>query len=421
MENRTGKIDRFFPMRSFLLVSVGLLCALGMVSVSAEDVRLATANTAKYVPSPEGLVTRALQEIRASRTESALASLNKVIAIRPDFRLAYLIKGDLLLAKSQALPTFGAAPAGSRQSLSDLKDEARVRLMRYIDQPSPGSLPRQILQLAPNQKYALLADASRARLFVFENVQGEPQLIRDYYVSVGRNGVNKRDEGDKKTPVGVYTLAGELPRQRLTSFYGAGALPLNYPNEWDVLHGRSGHGIWLHGVPPDTYSRPPKTSDGCLVVSNPDYEEIARLLRGSNTPILIAESTDWVDRATWLAQRQDLLDQLESWKADWQQKDVERYLGHYSNGFLRREGASWIDGKRRNISQKDWIHIGLSDVSLFLYPGNDLAVITLTQSYDSDKHRDVSIKRLYLKLENGDWRIDYEKTLQTAPAVASSR
>lgn len=408
-------------MRLFFLTVVWLLCALGTSQGRAEDIRLAAADINKYTPSPESLVTRALQEIRASRPDSALANVDRLIALRPDFKLAYLIKGDLLLSKSRALPSFGAAPSGSSQSLADLKEEARVRLLRYIDQPAPDSLPRQILQLAPNQKYALLADADRARLFIFENVEGEPLLIRDYYLSVGRNGVNKRSEGDKKTPVGVYTLSNELPRQQLTSFYGAGALPLNYPNEWDTLQGRSGHGIWLHGVPPDTYSRPPKTSDGCLVVSNPDYSEIARFIRGDNTPIIIAERTDWVDRATWQAQREALLNKLETWKADWQKQDVERFLGHYSNEFLNREGASWSDSKRRNISQKTWIRVGLSDMSLFLYPSNDLAVITFTQSYDSDKHRDISIKRLYLKLENGNWRIAFEKTLQTAPALASNR
>lgn len=406
-------------MKRFLLTAtlfLGLIAGPGQ----AEDLRLAAADLNRYSPSLDTLVATTIQDIRASRPDSALASVDRLIAMRPDFKLAYLIKGDLLQSKARVLPTFGAAPKSSnRASLDGLKDEARVRLMRYLDQPDPDKLPRQILQLAPHQKYALLADASRARLFVFENVDGEPRLIRDYYVSVGRNGINKRAEGDKRTPSGVYTITTEKPRAQLTAFYGAGAFPLDYPNEWDERQGNSGHGIWLHGVPPNTYSRPPKASDGCLVVANPDYSELSRYIRPNNTPIIIVERTEWLDREAWLAARQDITDALEAWKADWQRLDADRFLAHYSDSFLSHAGRAWTDSKRRNITQKNWIRIGLSDLSLFLYPSNELAVVTFTQTYDSDKLRDVTRKRIYLKQDNGAWRITLEKSLQSAPAVAS--
>lgn len=398
-----------------------LLALFVAAPVLADDLRLASVDMGRAAASPEGLFAKAYQEMRANRPDSALANVDRLISIRPDFKLAYLLKGDLLLAKTRPLATFGAAPAASSESLADLKEEARVRVLRYIDQPPADSLPAQILRLSPSQKYALLADASRARLFVFENVGGEPRLVRDFYVSVGRNGVNKRSEGDKRTPVGIYTIADELPRRQLTDFYGAGAFPLDYPNEWDQSLGRSGHGIWLHGVPSDTYSRPPKASDGCLVVSNPDYTEIARYIRGGTTPFFIAERTDWLDRTAWLARRQALLNQIDTWKADWQRMDANRFLGHYSDGFLAKAGRGWAETKRRNIVQKDWIRVNLSDMSVFLYPSNDLAVVTFTQTYDSDKHRDVSRKRLYLRLEEGSWRIALEKSLETSSTMLAAR
>ncbi len=400
---------------SFLL----LVAMLAGSHAKADDLRVAAVDLSKYTPTPEGLVTRALQELRASRPDSALANVDRLISIRPDFKLAYLIKGDLLLSKGRPLPSFGAAPRASKESLTDLKDEARVRLLRYLDQPAPDSLPKQVLQLAPSQKYALMADASRARLYVFENVGGEPRLVRDFYLSVGRNGVDKRSEGDKRTPVGVYAIANELPRKQLTAFYGAGAFPLNYPNEWDVMQGRSGHGIWLHGSPPDTYSRPPKASDGCLVVTNPDYADIARFVRSENTPIIITDRAEWLSREDWLAHRQSLLDKLSTWKHDWQSLDPDRFFRHYSPGFLSAEGKSWTESKRRNIAQKNWIRIDLGDLSL-LQPADDQVVVNFTQGYDSDKHRDITRKRLYLRHEAGNWRIALEKTLQSAPALAAN-
>src|SRR5207247_1818032 len=83
-------------------------------------------------------------------------------------------------------------------------------------------------------------EANRSRLYVFGNDQGRPRLVADFYVTLGKNGVEKTREGDQKTPIGVYHVTGNLPRSKLTDFYGAGAFPINYPNEWDRRRGRKG-------------------------------------------------------------------------------------------------------------------------------------------------------------------------------------
>ena len=102
---------------------------------------------------------------------------------------------------------------------------------------------------------------------LYENRNGEPHYVADYYVTIGKNGVDKFKEGDKKTPLGVYHVTDNLPRSKLADLYGSGAYPISYPNEFDKREGRGGKGIWLHGVPTDTYSRPPRASDGCIVLS----------------------------------------------------------------------------------------------------------------------------------------------------------
>src|SRR5258708_25685727 len=94
-----------------------------------------------------------------------------------------------------------------------------------------------------------------------------PRFGADYYVSSGKNGGLKVREGDEKTPIGVYHVTESLPRQKLSDFYGSGAFPINYPNEWDRIQGRNGHGIWLHRTPPVTYSRPPRPINGCAVLA----------------------------------------------------------------------------------------------------------------------------------------------------------
>ncbi len=124
---------------------------------------------------------------------------------------------------------------------------------------------------------------------------GTPRYIADYYISSGKNGSQKVREGDKKTPIGVYFVTANVPREKLTDFYGRGAFPINYPNEWDKRHGRSGFGIWLHGTPSDTYSRPPRASDGCVVLSNQDLDRISATLQVGMTPVIISDGIEWID------------------------------------------------------------------------------------------------------------------------------
>jgi murein L,D-transpeptidase YafK len=373
----------------------------------------------RVLPAQEDLLTNSLLAVRSSQLDIALRDIDRLIALQPDFKLAHLIKGDLLLAKARPLPGMGGSATRADPGLHDLREEARLRLLGRLEEPKPGLLPKQILQLAPTQKYALLADASKARLYIFENVAGAPQLVRHFYMTVGRNGVEKRVEGDKKTPVGVYVISDQIPRSRLTDFYGAGAFPLNYPNEWDQTVGRTGHGIWLHGVPSDTYNRPPRASDGCVVLANPDLTEIAQYVQVGVTPVIISDKVEWVDRAAWQAQRKALLGKLEAWKGDWERQNSESFLAHYSPRFLFGEGKAWADSKRRNIANKDWIKLDLTDLSLFLYPSDDLAVATFTQEYDSNLFRNTSRKRMYLSQERGEWRIALERSLQPPPIVAS--
>ncbi len=382
---------------------------------------LAGADMARYLPTPDAMIAKSIQDIRSNRLDDALREVNRVISLRPDFKLAHLIKGDLLMARSRPLSGIGTVAfptATSAQSLSGLRDEARVRLLRYIDQPDTAQLPRQILQLAPEQKYALLADASRARLYLFENVEGEPHLKADFYMTIGKNGTDKRSEGDMRTPMGIYQIARELPRKGLADLYGAGAFPIDYPNEWDRIQGRSGHGIWLHGVPSDTYSRPPRSSEGCVVVTNPDLKEISRWVQPGATPIVIAERTDWIDHVAWEKERGELLARLRSWQTSWQAREADRFLGHYTAAFLRGEGRGWVDGKRRNIVEKSWIKVELEDISLFLYPGSNMAYAEFTQRYSSDRLASLSRKRLYWRMEEGQWRIAVEKNSELSTQLA---
>ncbi|HXR59257.1 MAG TPA: L,D-transpeptidase family protein, partial [Burkholderiales bacterium] len=268
--------------------------------------------------SPEKALSGVLEAIEANRLDLAMQRVEKLLAEHPNFRLGHLIRGDLLLARARPLETFGNVPKTvPREKVEDLRAEALQRLHAVRDRPNGDRVPRYVLQMREDQKHAIVVDSRRSRLYVFENVGGRPQLIADYYVTLGKNGMEKTREGDQKTPIGVYHVTANLPRQKLTDFYGVGAYPINYPNAWDKKLGRNGHGIWLHGTPSDTYSRPPRASDGCIVLANTDLEAVGKNLQIGLTPVIIADEIEWTDGATLEAERKSLAGALESWRADW--------------------------------------------------------------------------------------------------------
>ncbi|MGH8634039.1 MAG: L,D-transpeptidase Cds6 family protein [Burkholderiales bacterium] len=371
-----------------------------------------------HASGPEVLLSRTLHELGNRRLDAAVSEIDKVIQGYPNFRLAHLIKGDLLLARARPLTAVGDASGAPGDRLEELREEARARLARIQQQRPVGLVPRYVVQLQPEQRHALVVDTARSTLYVFENHDGEARYVTDYYVSIGKNGIDKFREGDNKTPLGIYHVTGRLSRAKLSAAYGknaeqygVGALPISYPNEWDRREGRNGYGIWLHGVPFDTYSRPPRASNGCVALTNEDFTAISRDVQIGLTPVIIANGMDWVAPGANKTLRQELMQRVENWRRDWESRDTDQYLAHYAAGFStgRMDLAQWSEQKHKVNAGKTWIRLKLDRVGIFLYPGrDDLAVVTFDQDYASSNLLNQMRKRQYWIREDGVWRILHE-------------
>jgi len=361
--------------------------------------------------SADDLLGKVFEEVERNQLDLALKHVEALLQAKPNFRLAYLIKGDLLLARGRALKTFGDAPQGSSERLDGLRAEALVRLHAYRDRPSQDQVPRYLMQLRHDQRFAIVVDNKRSRLYLYQNENGRPRFVADYYISTGKRGGEKTREGDEKTPVGVYHVTASLPRNKLSDFYGSGAFPISYPNEWDKRHGRNGFGIWLHGTPSDTYSRAPRASNGCVVLANADLDALSKKLQIGLTPVIISEQVEWLSLDDWNAERDALNAEIERWRGDWESLDTERYLTRYSNKFStgRANFSDWARHKRQVNSGKSWIELKLSNFSMFRNPGNEeLVVVTFDQDYRSNNLSNTMKKRQYWTKEGGKWRIIYE-------------
>ena len=390
-----------------------LICvALAAIAFGAPST-LSPAKGAGIDVTADALLAAVYDEIVQGRLDVALQNIDGLIRIKPNFRLAHLIRGDLLLARARPISTIGAVPNVPEARIEGLRAEALARLRAYRDRPPADRVPRYLLQLREDQKYAVVVDTRRSRLYLYRNDGGKPRFVADYYVSSGKNGALKVREGDERTPIGVYHVTASLPRQKLSDFYGSGAFPINYPNEWDRIQGRNGHGIWLHGTPSDTYSRPPRSSNGCVVLANSDLDALARILQVGLTPVIISEEVELLSLDDWASERQAFGRQLEQWRADWESLDTEHYLSHYSKKFSAQgqDFDGWSQHKRQVNGAKSWIKVKLSNISMFRDPGKeDLVLVSFDQEYRSNNLSNTVKKRQYWIHEDGRWRIVYEGT-----------
>ena len=386
------------------------LILLFLFSLTASAARSTPDSPVTVMRGTEAQLVKSLQAINDNRLDIALNEVNSLLQVNPNFKLAQLVKGDLLMARAGAIDNFGSAANAPRGKIEDLRDEARVRLQRVQSQSDVKLKPRFLWQLDAMQKYALVVDASRATLFVYENVNGEPRYVTDFYITLGKLGTDKASEGDQRTPIGVYFVTTELPRNRLSDFYGSGAYPLSYPNEFDRRNGRTGSGIWLHGTPGDTYSRPPRASNGCLVLANDDLNKLAPYLQAGITPVIITNRMDWSGEQDQ-SEREDLLLEIEQWRKDWASLDAGAYLGHYAANFANGEMdyPKWAKQKQLVNSTKSWIKVNLSNISVFTYPEQPgMVVVNFEQDYSSNNLSNRMKKRQYWIRQNNRWQIIYE-------------
>ena len=375
---------------------------------------MAAAAPAAFAQSAEEQLRRVLGTVAECRLNAALGDLDRLIERHPNFRLAHLVRGDLLLARAKPLKGLGDTGHAAPDKLDELRAEALARLQAAREAPAPGTVPRHLLALAPAQAHAIVVDATRSRVYVYENNSGEPRLVADYYSTLGKRGIDKLREGDQKTPLGVYHVTSMIPGAKLPDLYGWGAFPINYPNDWDRRAGKTGYGIWLHGVPAENYARAPRASDGCIALANDEIAELAKRVRPGATPVVIAERVDWVTPGQLRAERERFMRQLEAWRTDWESRDAQKYLSHYAREF--RAGATdlgaWSAHKRRVNAAKSWIKVGLSNVSVLRSAGQDAVIeVTFDQDYRSSNLSQRARKRQYWVEEDGHWKIAYENTL----------
>ena len=158
-------------LRPSLLFAVAVLFAAGGVDAAGKAPRHLKKSgdsgiAAHYTDSgPEPLLAKVFDAIEANRLDLAMQQTDALIKAYPNFRLAHLVRGDLLLARSRPLTSFGeGGGATAGEKVADLREEAIVRLKGYRSKPGADFVPRYLLQMHPEQKHAVVVDTQKLSL-----------------------------------------------------------------------------------------------------------------------------------------------------------------------------------------------------------------------------------------------------------------
>lgn len=90
----------------------------------------------------------------------------------------------------------------------------------------------------PRDAAAIVVDTSAHRMSLCE----AGVAVRELSVAIGTAGVDKRREGDQKTPLGSYPLSAPRPSDRFHTF-----ILIGYPTAEQRAKGMTGSAVGIHG------------------------------------------------------------------------------------------------------------------------------------------------------------------------------
>ena len=183
---------------------------------------------------------------------------------------------------------------------------------------------------------------------------------------------------------------------------------MDYPNAWDRYNGRTGSGIWLHGVDASAPNRPPWDTDGCLALPNDELALLAGELLPHVTPIIVVREMQWSEPSELEVLRTEFRLVLEQWRASQEAGDLLTYLSLYDEAFKSRgmDKEHWSAYRLGAFGARQLDAVELNDVMLLADPEEgDLFVSRFNQTLTTENGPVTTRKRLYWRRNGPQWRI----------------
>lgn len=238
------------------------------------------------------------------------------------------------------------------------------------------------------------------------------QALKSYPVTIGKVSGDKTVEGDQKTPEGIYFFTAKYRPPQIKAKFGAMAFYISYPNLMDKAQGKTGFDIMLHSTNDPKRLENSQDSDGCVVVNDEQIQDIEPYVIPEKSVIMIYDALkpEYLTAGYY----QDIKTVYEKWLEAWNNKDLEAYIGFYSDSFSSKgmNKAQYREYKNTLNNKYHTINVKVSNVRFYKHPKYSL--ITYRQEYlatykDGRTAFNVSSnKSLYLSPEADGHKIVYE-------------
>ncbi len=343
--------------------------------------------------------------------------------------------------------------------------EIQASLTRALTPPPQHAVSLPAAAKAPSSgiltdiQYIIIASKKHKALKVLEYNGGAWSHVIQYPMGYGEKDGDKQKQGDKKTPEGHYWILDILYGPDVGSLYGALVFPLSYPNKKDRDEGRSGNGIWIHGV---EFGKNIKFTRGCLELANSHILQLTKYALPGTPVIILPQEADWPDMSTfdhsWIdneypqiytrikyktkddpevaailkkaeafvsrekplftepkleeQERVSLLASLEKWRYSWSSKDIDAYSSIFHTNFKGRNGldrSSFLNRKGTIFQANDSFQISLNDIKIKMQ-NDSSAIVSFIQDYTAYQgqeaaRKSISEKSLWMKKNGSEWAI----------------
>lgn len=257
-------------------------------------------------------------------------------------------------------------------------------------------------------KTILICDKAKPDLTLYRYTDGKITQLDKIKAIVGGGKGDKVKEGDFKTPTGSYDLMGKLGK--LNQFYGPFAYNTDYPSLYDVVNGKGGHGIWLHGLPLD--GNRTTSSKGCVVIDN---NSLAKLDKDVNLKKTVLIIDDQELQKTTKEEIAIIISSMYKWKDAWARNDLKSYLLFYDQRFKRFDGMDlkkYSEYKTRIFGKNEVKAIYFREFEITPNPtsvGERIFKIKFYEDYLAPSYKFSGYKDLFVKVANGKMTIMAER------------
>ena len=258
----------------------------------------------------------------------------------------------------------------------------------------------------------LLVDKTRlkADLLTWPEDGLKSEKLVSFRIAIGKENGDKQKSGDNKTPEGIYFAKTILNGRNLPAKYGPVAIPIDFPNPLDRFLGKTGYGIWLHGVEQDSRIEAANVTEGCVAFYNADIRSLSQWLVPAESIIVIAKDSTQVNRPEDVDQVKKLVG---DWTSAWNDRDVDRYISYFIPNFRSFDKHMNLNTykkyKTRVFASYRHMSVKMQDVRVFTH--DRYAVAIMNQDFAGDERFHAFGRKIlyWQRTDQGGWKLFHEE------------